>query len=83
MTNKWGLKDTNGNVWEWCRDWYAKELVGGTDPQGPSEGSRRVNRGGCWSLTARTCRSANRGGLTPDRRDSDLGFRVAAVPSGK
>lgn len=81
--NPWGLSDMHGNVWEWCRDWYAKELAGGMDPQGPSEGSYRALRGGSWRSTAGGCRSALRSGLTPDFRGSALGFRVAAVPSGK
>jgi sulfatase modifying factor 1 len=81
--NPWGLSDMHGNVWEWCRDWHAEELTGGTDPQGPSEGGLRVRRGGCWSSSAGYCRSALRCGSTPGLRGYDLGFRVAAVPSGK
>ncbi len=73
----------HGNVWEWCRDYYAEKLAGGTDPQGPSGGSSRVDRGGSWLGTARGCRSAYRGGGMPDDRSNLLGFRVAAVPSGK
>jgi sulfatase modifying factor 1 len=79
--NPFRLYDMHGNVSEWCSDYYAKKLAGGTDPQGPSEGSNRVYRGGCWGSTARSCRSANRDdGETPGKRYYALGFRVAVVP---
>ena len=26
----------HGNVWEFCSGWYSNELVGGTDPSGPT-----------------------------------------------
>jgi formylglycine-generating enzyme required for sulfatase activity len=80
--NPWGLLDVHGNVEEWCRNWYAEELSGGTDPQGPSEGEDRVIRGGTWNYSAGYCRSAYRDGFTPSMRCEYLGFRVAAVPSG-
>jgi len=38
-----------------------------------------VNRGGSWNNDPRNCRSANRNRNTPDNRNNNLGFRLAAA----
>ena len=78
--NNWGLYDMHGNVWEWCRDWFASYSGDATDPVGPSSGSSRVIRGGSWGSGAECCRSANRYNRSPGDRYYDLGFRLALVP---
>ena len=79
-SNAWGLYDMHGNAWEWCNDWYGGYAnLAAVDPTGPSAGSERVSRGGCWRYDAGFCRSAYRGHIEPGYRDPYLGFRVSRV----
>ncbi len=78
--NPWGFCDLHGNVEEWCRDYYAAKLPGGTDPLVAS-GSGRVLRGGTWNGPAMGCRSAFRTSHDPEYRRPFVGFRVSVVPA--
>jgi formylglycine-generating enzyme required for sulfatase activity len=77
--NELGVFDMNGNVREWCNDWYYDYSLGVTRPPGPASGDR-VNRGGSWFNGAQRCRVSVRGYGTPGYRSSDLGFRLASSP---
>jgi len=58
---------------EWYSDLYGSYEGDATDPTGTASGVYRVLRGGSWGSFARDCRSAYRGGDTPDSRLSYLG----------
>jgi len=82
--NAWGLYDMHGNVREWCWDWhgdYSRDSQ--TNPLGPSSGSYRVERGGCYQGGGwkddprRRLRSACRFASNPSDVYANVGFRVA------
>jgi len=79
--NAWGLYDMHGNVWELCLDWKGRYSGDASDPKGPSSGSDRVVRGGCWVHYASSCRSAFRGTGNPSHVDSGVGFRLVRALS--
>ncbi len=74
--NNYGLYDMAGNVSEWCNDWYGSySSASQTNPTGPTSGSYRVLRGGCWGDDALVCRVAYRRGIRPYVRVNGFGFR--------
>jgi formylglycine-generating enzyme required for sulfatase activity len=78
--NGLGIYDMNGNVLEWCADWKGSYSSGSEkNPTGPSTGSNRVIRGGCWFRDAGYVRCGGRNSGLPDSRYG-LGFRVVRTP---
>lgn len=75
--NELGLFDMNGNVWEWCWDWYGEDFYAkspSTDPNGLLSGSSRVLRGGGWDFNEVDCFTRN--SLSPSSKYDNIGFRV-------
>jgi len=69
--SRFGVSDMAGNVWEWTASAYGKDYAS------PRSSTFRVDRGGDFSGTATTLRSATRSGTAPPTRLGWLGFRCA------
>jgi formylglycine-generating enzyme required for sulfatase activity len=89
--NAWGLYDMEGNLSEYCQDWYGESYYAqtpGTDPPGPTSGTERVLRGGSFSDLGplsdqyhnSKLRSATREKTAPSYILDDRGFRLVALP---
>lgn len=77
--NQLGIYDMNGNLWEWCHDWFTSDtcLV-------PKDGSAycevtndKVLRGGCHHNSAIHCTNTKRYAIGPQSFDGCIGFRLA------
>jgi len=79
--NAWGLYDMHANVAEWCWDRFSGDYYRDSpdeDPTGPSSGSSRALRGGCWNAQPPGVRCSYRDARPPSMRGNlVVGFRVA------
>lgn len=76
--NELGLYDMNGNIEEWCHDWYSlytEDPV--VNPSGPETGMSKVHRGGRWNGSAKYCRLTRRDGFSQGVKRNYMGMRLA------
>jgi sulfatase modifying factor 1 len=90
--NTYGLYDMDGNVWEWCEDFYRPDTYRNsisTNPKGPSDSYdpdepgaiKRVQRGGSFLCSDDYCiryKAGSRGKGEVTSGSNNLGFRCVA-----
>lgn len=78
-SNKNGLYDMHGNVWEWCLDDWHDSYVDaphGSRPWLEENSKYKVVRGGSWASTMEECRSTHRTYYMETTKSRTIGFRV-------
>jgi formylglycine-generating enzyme len=80
-----GLFHMAGNVWQWCRDWYASDFyltpqASEPNPVNVLPSGVRCERSGSWVGPTELCRSSYRRGRAPYAMGRCLGFRCVSDP---
>jgi len=75
--SNYGANDMAGNVYQWCKDWYATGERAPKNPTGPEAGKEHVIKGGSFIEGVESLRSANRDRYEPNYSSFLFGFRCA------
>ncbi len=78
--NAFGVYDMEGNVLEWCQDWYKQDYYSmkvKENPKGAAKGYYKVIRGVSWNRSGRYLRATYRTYYPPEVKYNFLGFRCA------
>lgn len=80
LANQLGIYDMCGNVWEWCQDYFQRDIYKIPKDGTPYLGETldRVLRGGCHHNGAIHCTVSKRYEISPEAKDECIGFRIAA-----
>lgn len=76
--NAYGLYDMTGNVWEWCDYSYSDiAIISQNYNIELKDGQYKLVRGGSWYSEKESCRLNYIGSFATDKKDTNLGFRLA------
>ncbi|MBF0108528.1 MAG: SUMF1/EgtB/PvdO family nonheme iron enzyme [Magnetococcales bacterium] len=85
-SNRFGLHDMHGNVYEWVEDWYVKDYYQKSPQRNPlasdDSSSLHVLRGGAWHSNSGNLRCGYRYRGRPDFNNFGNGFRLASSVTG-
>jgi formylglycine-generating enzyme required for sulfatase activity len=78
------IHDMNGNVSEWCSDWYKLDYYRQrvrVNPKGPKDNQlkSKVVRGGSWKDKAGSISVTARTAMRPNEFDNSVGFRLVLI----
>ncbi|MEK7432702.1 MAG: SUMF1/EgtB/PvdO family nonheme iron enzyme [Cyanobacteriota bacterium] len=81
--NELGIFDMNGNVYEWCNDWYSDTFYSNSPKDNPFNSkieTRRVLRGGGWAYEKALATNFARMKSKPENKLFVTGFRLVRNP---
>ncbi len=76
--NQLGICDMCGNLWEWCHDYFQRDINKIPNDGSPclEPGPDRVLRGGCYHNGGIHCTVMKRYEISPESKDPCIGFRL-------